>query len=78
MGKISTTLANTIKWNIASTAINSVTQSIQQAWGFTKNLDTSLNDIRIVTEKSAEEMGKFAVQANQAASALGKTTRDYT
>jgi len=31
-----------------------MSQSIQQAWGYVKNLDTSLNDIRIVTNKSAE------------------------
>lgn len=72
------TLGNTIKWSIASTAINTVTGSIQKAWGYTQKLDTSLNDIRIVTEKSAESMEKFAKQANKAAKALGSATTDYT
>lgn len=78
LDKMATTLANTVKWNIASGAVNSMSRSIEQAWGYTKSLDTSLNNIRIVTGKSAEEMGKFAIQANEAAQSLGKTTTDYT
>lgn len=72
------TLANTIRWTIASQGINSVTGSIQKAWSFTKQLDTSLNNIRIVTEKSSEEMERFAKQANNAAKSLGATTKSYT
>ena len=72
------TLTNTVKWNIASGAINSMSRSVEQAWGYTKSLDTSLNNIRIVTGKSAEEMGDFAIKANEAAQSLGKTTTDYT
>ena len=78
LDNIATTLANTIKWNIASSAVNTLSNSVQQAWGYVKSLDTSLNDIRIVTGKSADEMANFAVQANQAAQSLGKTTVDYT
>jgi TP901 family phage tail tape measure protein len=78
LNKIGTTLANTIKWNISSSLMNSVTQSIQQAWGFAKNLDSSLNDIRVVTGKSADEMARFAERANTVASNLGKGTTDYT
>ena len=78
LDNIATTLANTVKWNIASGAVNSLSNSVQQAWGFVKNLDTSLNDIRIVTGKSADEMANFAIQANEAAQSLGKTTVDYT
>ena len=78
LDKMATTLGNTIKWNIASSAVNTLTRSVQQAWGFVKSLDTSLNDIRIVTGKSSEEMGNFAKQANEAAESLGRTTTDYT
>lgn len=73
-----TTLMNTVKWNIASSAINSISGSIQQAYGYVKSLDTSLNDIRIVTGKSADEMTIFAEKANDAAKALKKSTTDYT
>ena len=78
LDKMATTLGNSIKWNIASSAINGVTRGIQQAWGFTKALDSSLNDIRIVTGKSADEMARFSVQANETAKNLGKTTTDFT
>ena len=61
---MATTLANTIKWNVASSVVNGLTRSVQQAWGYTQSLDRSLNDIRIVTGKSSEEMGKFAIKAN--------------
>ena len=75
---MATTLANTVKWNAASAAVNGLTRSVEQAWGYVKSLDTSLNNIRIVTGKSADEMANFAVQANNAAKELGKTTTDYT
>ena len=78
LDKMGETFKNTIKWSIASSAINKFTGSIQQAYGYVKHLDTSLNDIRIVTNKSAEEMDKFAVSANKAAQSLGAATTDYT
>ena len=78
LDKMANTLSNTVRWTIASTAVNSVTGSIQKAYTYTKQLDSSLNDIRIVTEKSSDEMDRFARQANKAAKALGATTTDYT
>lgn len=77
LDKMGETLMNTVRWSIASTALNSITGSVQKAWDFTKKLDTSLNDIRIVTEKSADEMDRFAVKANQAAKNLGANTKAY-
>ena len=78
LDKMATTLTNTLKWNVASSAINGMTRSVQQAWGYVKSLDSSLNDIRIVTGKSSDQMARFAEQANNAAKQLGKTTTDYT
>ena len=78
LDKMATTLTNTIKWNMASSAVNMMTRSVEQAWGYVKSLDTSLNDIRIVTGKSADEMANFAIKANEAAQSLGKSTTDYT
>ena len=78
LDKMATTLANTVKWQAASSAVNAITRSVQQAWGFTKSLDGTLNDIRIVTGKTADEMDRFAIKANAAAQQLGKTTTDYT
>lgn len=78
LDNMATTMANTIKWGVASSVMNSFTGSVQQAYGYVKSLDSSLNDIRIVTGYSAEAMDKFAVKANKAAKALGQSTTDYT
>ena len=75
---IAKTMGNTIKWGIASSAMNIFTGSVQKAYGYVKHLDSSLNDIRIVTEKSAEQMDTFAVKANKAAKNLAASTTDYT
>ena len=76
--KIGETFANTIRWSVTSSAINTVTGAIQKAWGYSQKLDSSLNDIRIVTEKSADEMERFAKQANKAAKELGASTTSYS
>ena len=73
-----TTLMNTAKWTVASGAIRAFTSSISQAFSYVKSLDSSLNDIRIVTKDSADEMANFAAQANRAATELGRSTLDYT
>ncbi len=78
LDEMATTMMNSIKWGVTSSIWNNMTGSIEKAWGFAKKLDSSLNDIRIVTEKSAEDMEKFAVQANKAAKTLGSSTTGYT
>ena len=72
------TMANTVRWGITSSIMNSFTNSVQQAFSYVKSLDSALTDIRIVTGDSTEEMGKFADQANRAAQELGRSTMDYT
>lgn len=78
LDEMATTMANTVKWGVASSIMNNFTGSVQKAYGYVKSLDSSLNDIRIVTGYSADEMDRFAVQANKAAKALGQSTTDYT
>lgn len=78
LNNIAETMSNTIKWGVASGAMNTLTNTIQRAYGYTLNLDRSLNDIRIVTGKSSEEMSKFAKEANTAAKGLASSTTDYT
>ena len=75
--KLGDTMMNTIRWSITSTAINTVTGAIQSAYYYAVDLDRSLNDIMIVTDKSSREMEVFAKSANKAAKALGASTRDY-
>lgn len=78
LGKMATTLANTAKWSISSAFLNAISGQIQQALYFTKDLDRSLTDIRIVSGQSADEMAKFAIEANKAAKALKTTTVEYS
>lgn len=72
------TFTNTLKWNVASQAIHGIEGSVGRAIGFIKDLDNSLNNIRIVTGQSKDQMDVFAQGANRAAGALGKTTVEYT
>lgn len=76
--KMGKTLTNTIRWQISSAVVKNFSGSINEAIGYVKHLDGSLNDIRIVTGKSADEMQRFAKEANTAAKQLGATTTDYT
>ena len=72
------TLIKTAKWNVASSAINTFSGSIQRAVGYIEGMDDSLNNIRVVTGKSTKEMELFREEANEAAKALGKTTKEYS
>lgn len=72
------TFTNVFRYNLAGMIQNAFTGSFQQAIGFAKSLDSSLNDIRIVTGKSADEMARFSKEAASAAKSLGKSTTDYT
>lgn len=76
--KLWTTFKNTIMYTGFNAALNTASQAISRAVGYTKDLDKSLNNIRIVSGQSAEQMKEFAVQANNAAKALGSSTTDYT
>ena len=78
LDKIKTTFTNTAKWAISSSAMNSFTGSIQTAYNYINDLDKSLNNIRIVTKMSSDEMTNFAQQATNAAKTLGVATTDYT
>ena len=78
LDEMAQSMSNTVTWGITSSIFNRITNSVQDAFHYVKQLDSSLNDIRIVTDKSAESMAKFAVQANNAAKNLGASTRDYT
>lgn len=75
--EFSVTLANTARWQISSSILHGFMGTVQSAYGYAKDLNESLNDIRIVTGKSVEEMDAFALKANQAAKALSTTTNEY-
>lgn len=76
--QFATTLKNTARWQISSSILHGFMGAIQSAYGYAKDLNESLNDIRIVTSQSTEQMAKFAKEANSAAKALSTTTTEYT
>lgn len=73
-----TSLKNTARWQMSSSMLHGFMGAIQSAYGYAKNLNESLNEIRIVTGHNIDYMDKFAEKANKAAKALSATTLDYT
>ena len=78
LDKFAVTFKNTVRYGISSSIFNNLSNSISKAYDYSVKLDKSLNDIRIVSNKSAEDMERFAVSANKAAKELGRSTLDYT
>ena len=72
------TIANTARWQISSNLMHGVQGSIQKAYYYAEDLNKSLNNIRIVTGQSSDQMAQFAERANKAAQALSTTTTNYT
>ena len=47
--------------------MNSFTGAVKKSYGYVKDLDKSLNNIRIVSNESADNMERFAIEANKSA-----------
>ena len=78
MRQLGTVMTNTIRWQISSTVLHGLMRSISTAYNYAKDLNESLNRIRIVTGQSVEQMDAFADRANKAAKALSVSTTAYT
>lgn len=78
MQEFAVTMKNTVKWQLSSSMLHGFMGAVQTAYGYAKDLNKSLNDIRIVTGYNTDKMAEFAEQANKAAKALSTTTTDYT
>lgn len=76
--KIYNTMGNTVRWGVTASIFQTIQNSIYRAVGYVQELDTSLNNIRIVTNASNEDMRNFALNANQAAQAIGASTTSFT
>ena len=76
--KLGTTMANTIRWQITSGLTTGLVSAFRSVIDYAEELNESLNNIRIVTGKSTDEMSKFAKEASKAAKNLSTTTTDYT
>lgn len=75
--KMGITLMNTLKWQVASSLIHGVVGAFQSAIGHIEKLDKALNNIQIVTQKSAAQMANFANKASELSKALSTTTDEY-
>lgn len=75
--KLWNTFKSTVTYTAFNALINTISKNISNAVTYVQDLDSSLNDIRIVSGQSAEQMSEFAVQANEAAKALGSNTKSY-
>lgn len=78
LGEFMTTLKNSARWQLSSNILHRLEGALGSAIGYAKDLDESLNNIRIVTGKSTDDMASFAKEANEAAKALSTTTTNYT
>ncbi len=76
--EFATTLKNTARWQISSSILHGFMGTLQSAYGYAKDLDESLTNIRIVTGQSADQMADFAAKANKAAQSLSASTTAYT
>ena len=72
------TMKNTVRWQLTSSMLHGFIGAVQSAVGYAEDLNESLNNIRIVTGNSVDEMAMFAKEANKAAKALSTTTTEYT
>lgn len=77
LNEFATSIKNTIQWQISSSLIHGFIGSIQSAMSYAQSLNKNLTDIRIVTGQTADEMARFAEQANRSAKELSTTTNQY-
>ena len=71
------TLMNTARWMLSSSMLQGFSSALSNTVNYAKELNKSLNDIRIVTGKNTESVSKFAEQANKTAKNLSTTTNEY-
>lgn len=78
MEKFLNQLVKTANIQLSYAVLNKVTGAIRDAYDYTVDLNKSLNNIQIVTQKSNSEMASFAKSANKAAQALSSSTVNYS
>lgn len=78
MRRLGQAMINATRWQISSSVLHGLMSGISRAYGYAQDLNESLNNIRIVTGQSVEQMDKFAEKANKAAKALSVSTTAYT
>lgn len=76
--KIMNTFGNTVRWGITASIFQTIQNSLYRSVDYVKELDTSLNNIQIVTGATSENLRNFSKTANEAAQQLGASTVAFT
>ena len=71
------TLGNAFRYNVVNEFVDVVKGQISDIIYYIKDLDKALNNIRIVSGESAENMYEFAKNANETAKGLARTATEY-
>ena len=76
--KIMNTFGNTVRWGITASIFQTIQNSLYRSVDYVKELDTSLNNIQIVTGETSSNLAEWAKSANEAAAQLGASTVAFT
>lgn len=74
--KIVNTFGNTVRWGITASIFETMSNNLRRSVEYVQDLDTSLNNIQIVSGQSNEQMKSFAEWASKAGQNLGRSTID--
>ena len=77
LGKLGQTFLNTARWTLTSSIITGIMSAFRSIVDYAKEFDQALNNIRIVTGKTQEQMERFAKSASEAAKELNTTAKEY-
>ena len=69
-----TTLGNTAKWQIASSAIHGITGAISESIQYIEKFDRALTDIRMVSDLNNDQMLKFVQNTREIAKEVNATS----
>lgn len=70
VNKLWGTLKNTMRWQISSSALNSLTSAFSSAWHYAKELDQTMTKIKVVSDISKEGLDNFTKGAKSVAKEL--------
>ena len=76
--KIMNTFGNTVRWGVTASIFQTIQNSLYRSVDYVKELDTSLNNIQIVTGETSTNLTNWAKSANEAAAQLGASTVAFT
>ena len=74
--KVVNTFGNTVRWGITASIFETMSNNLRRSVEYVQDLDTSLNNIQIVSGQSNEQMKSFAEWASKAGQDLGRSTID--